>query len=221
MADEMTYYDSPLTGEELDAAFRKIPQIDADVQQAAQSVVLSQSWAEGNTGTREGENENNAKYWCGKAQQATQFDPQNYYTRTQSDARYQFPIGYIFDWLPMEGQQTDLTTPEKVAEYFGYGTWQEISGRFTFGRAEGYEAGSTGGETAHKLSVDELPNYSLSQGGSYRKGACLAQTYNGIQLSESTNDGAIPSLGINSKGKDKAHNNMPPYLTVYKWQRIA
>ena len=31
MADSLAYYDSPLTGEELDAAFRKIPEIDASV----------------------------------------------------------------------------------------------------------------------------------------------------------------------------------------------
>ena len=37
MADSLTYYDSPLTGEELDAAFRKIPEIDASAEAAANS----------------------------------------------------------------------------------------------------------------------------------------------------------------------------------------
>lgn len=37
MAESLTYYDSPLTGEELDAAFRKIPTIDASVEAAAKS----------------------------------------------------------------------------------------------------------------------------------------------------------------------------------------
>lgn len=68
MADSLTYYDSPLTGEELDAAFRKLPQIDASVAAAAESAQLSESWTQGGTGTREGEETNNAKYWCGRAQ---------------------------------------------------------------------------------------------------------------------------------------------------------
>ena len=52
MADTQTYYDSPLTGEELDEALRKIPQIDTAVQQASDSAVLSQSWTQGGTGDR-------------------------------------------------------------------------------------------------------------------------------------------------------------------------
>lgn len=39
---------------------------------AAASAILSRSWAEGNTGTREGENTNNARYWANKAQTAAQ-----------------------------------------------------------------------------------------------------------------------------------------------------
>ena len=121
-----------------------------------------------------------------------------------------YPVGSIY-------MSTNNVGPQ---ELFG-GTWEQIEDRFLLAAGSTYSAGSTGGEASHKLTVDELPNYNLSQGGSYRKGACLAQTYNGIQLSESTNDGAIPSLGVNSKGKDKAHNNMPPYLTVYVWKRTA
>lgn len=39
---------------------------------AGASATLSRSWAEGNTGTREGENTNNARYWANKAQTAAQ-----------------------------------------------------------------------------------------------------------------------------------------------------
>lgn len=68
MADTQSYYDSTLTGEELDAAFRRIPQIDASVQAAGNSAVLAQSWAQGGTGAREGEDSNNARYWAQQAQ---------------------------------------------------------------------------------------------------------------------------------------------------------
>lgn len=72
MAENLTYYDSPLTGEELDAAFRKIPQIDASVAAAAQSAELAESWTQGGTGSRTGENTNNARYWCNQAQTISQ-----------------------------------------------------------------------------------------------------------------------------------------------------
>lgn len=50
---------------------------------AADNALLAQSWAEGNTGAREGENTNNARYWANKAQSAAQItiddhlDPQS------------------------------------------------------------------------------------------------------------------------------------------------
>lgn len=70
MADNLTYYDSPLTGEELDAAFRKLPQLDASVAAAAQSAELAESWTQGGTGARAGEDTDNARYWCERAQMA-------------------------------------------------------------------------------------------------------------------------------------------------------
>lgn len=68
MADTQTYYDSTLTGPELDAALQKLPQVDAAVEQSARNQVLAQSWAEGGTGQRQGEDLHNARYWCTQAQ---------------------------------------------------------------------------------------------------------------------------------------------------------
>ena len=44
----------------------------ASADAAADNALLAQSWAEGNTGAREGENTNNARYWANKAQSAAQ-----------------------------------------------------------------------------------------------------------------------------------------------------
>lgn len=35
-----------------------------------------------------------------------------------------FPIGYIFEWSPVIGSAVDLTTPKKVHDFFGFGTWK-------------------------------------------------------------------------------------------------
>ena len=55
----------------------------ASADASADNALLAQSWAEGNTGAREGENTNNARYWANKAQSAAQItiddhlDPQS------------------------------------------------------------------------------------------------------------------------------------------------
>ena len=217
MADTMSYYDSPLTGEDLDAAFRKIPQIDSSVQAAADSARLSRSWAQGGTGTRTGEDTNNAKYWCGKAQQATQFDPASYYTKAQADARYQMPVGYIFDWAPVSGSSVDLSTAAKVAAHFGYGTWKELNGVFTFAHDGEHAVGSTGGEAEHTLTTNEMPSHSHSIS------PVVASTGNSLlgSGSKACLYGTTARNSTDSSGGGKAHNNMPPYMAVYKWQRIA
>ena len=70
MAEAQTYYDSTLTGEELDTAMKKLPQVDQAVEQAARSALLAQSWAEGGTDLRTDEEIHNARYWCSQAQTA-------------------------------------------------------------------------------------------------------------------------------------------------------
>jgi len=55
----------------------------ASADASADNALLAQSWVEGNTGAREGENTNNARYWANKAQSAAQItiddhlDPQS------------------------------------------------------------------------------------------------------------------------------------------------
>lgn len=267
MAETQTYYDSALTGEELDAALKKLPQVDQAVEQSAQSALLAKSWAEGGTDLRADEEIHNARYWCSQAQTITQgalgwyaeadqlrtaypqgrngqwaivgatdtiwtwdsdtgawvdtgaqIDLSNYYTKPQAEARFQMPVGYIFDWAPVEGREADLSTPEKVAAHFGYGSWQEITGRFTFGRDENHEAGSTGGTETVELTADQNgQHYHGAPGG----GAFIVWGgASGYIKAEAGGDMGNQAYTTTS-GKGAPHNNMPPYLTVYKWQRIA
>lgn len=275
MAETQTYYDSVLTGEELDAAMKKLPQVDQAVEQSARNALLAKSWAEGGTDLRADEETHNARYWCSQAQTITQgalgwyadadqlraaypqgsngqwaivgatdtiwtwdsdtaawvdtgaqIDLSNYYTKPQAEARFQMPVGYIFDWAPVEGQETDLSTPEKVAAHFGYGIWQEITGRFTFGRDEDHEVGSTGGELEHTLAAAEAPDHThpLAVGQSGGAASFPAWAFTGATGGPSNGFNANYALTGYTGSKARAtepHNNMPPYLTVYKWQRIA
>ena len=286
MAETQTYYDSTLTGEELDAALKKLPQVDQAVEQSAQNALLAKSWAEGGTDLRADEEIHNARYWCSQAQTITQgalgwyadanqlraacpqgsngqwaivgttdtiwtwdsdtaawvdtgaqIDLSNYYTKPQAEARFQMPVGYIFDWAPVEGQDIDLSTPEKVAAHFGYGIWKELNGVFTFARDENHEAGSVGGEETHALTVEELAAHGHTgmehQAGKFMTFSGSAGEYSNVsrvnvQGAEAGTGGATWQWAsmrwtdtIENTGADQPHNNMPPYLAVYKWQRIA
>ena len=144
-------------------------------------------------------------------------DLSGYYTKEQSEKRFEMPVGYIFDWAPVEGDETDLSTAEKVAEHFGYGSWKEISGKFTFGCNEEYPAGSAGGEATHTLSLNEIPAHTHQVPIHWKSDA------SNYDLSYSSGKHLESAAGwtTGAAGGGQAHNNMPPYLAVYKWQRVA
>lgn len=124
-----------------------------------------------------------------------------------------WPIGSIY-------MSVSSTSP---ATLFG-GTWERISERFLLGASSSYPAGSTGGESTHKLTQSELPNYSLSvTNGS---NVIRSKTGNSTDAYVQTQSGGwgIPNwesktVTVASGGSGEAHNNMPPYLAVYMWKR--
>lgn len=115
-----------------------------------------------------------------------------------------FPVGaYLFD-------DGSITPP---AVWAGT-TWERILDRFPLAAGNTYAPGSTGGETTHTLSKTEIPQVSVWTPDS------TLPTDN-IGVSSVFNPGS--SYGIWSKyiGYGQAHNNMPPYLAIPLWHRIA
>ena len=115
-----------------------------------------------------------------------------------------YPVGSIY-------MSTSATNPKIL---FG-GTWEQIQGRFLLGAGSGYAAGSSGGEATHSLTAAEIPihahgiDYMGAYGASSGSwGGFVATSGTGITNTHATGGGA-------------AHNNMPPYLVVYVWKRIA
>jgi hypothetical protein len=134
----------------------------------------------------------------------------------------QMPIGYIFVWNQASSSGIDLSTAEKVAEYYGFGTWEQIKDRFLLGAGDNYEAGGTGGEAAHTLTVAEMPSHSHNIHSNSTNGT------KGYTLYDHNSNEAPSSLpwqwagsNIQNTGGSQSHNNMPPYFTVYIWRRIA
>ena len=98
-------------------------------------------------------------------------------------------------------------------------TWEQIKDVFLLSAGDIYSAGTTGGEAAHKLTVDEMPSH---------KHKYLLTYSNEGTISKYFPDGSSLKPGnfqnedyMEAKGGNQPHNNMPPYLAVYMWKRVA
>ena len=152
-----------------------------------------------------------------------------------------YPVGSIY-------MSTVSTNP---ATLFGFGTWEAMpAGRVLLAQGKSswgttYNAGSTGGEATHQLTVGELPkhkpNISMNTinlvGNGYNalldnassNGIITVSTGNasggGVDVGPKKNFAINAShshtLTISDVGSNQAHNNIQPYLTVYMWKRIS
>ena len=131
------------------------------------------------------------------------------------------PIGGIIEWdgTGLNGAP-DLSTPEKVASVYGYGTWERYGiDRVTVGAGGEYNAGSIGGEKEHTLNIAEMPSHQHQLHGwalsiSPAAGTQYAPTHPFEQY-DNTN------LTTRPVGEGQPHNNMPPYIGTYRYRRIA
>lgn len=132
----------------------------------------------------------------------------------------QMPIGYTFVWSQASGSGVDLSTAEKVAEYYGFGTWEQIKDQFLLGAGDSYAAGTTGGEAEHVLTTEEMPSHAhtaYAHGGTSIQGGGTDQNYKAIKTSNFDGTKRLTE----TTGSGQSHNNMPPYFAVYIWRRIA
>lgn len=125
------------------------------------------------------------------------------------------------------------------AELFG-GDWTPITGRFLLAATDGgssgasQAAGNTGGEATHTLTGAESGQKALTNVGShhhpayYRRMAANSYVTSGgaIVWGSSTNNSGTwdtnnATFSISASNATSAHNNMPPYLAVYMWKRLA
>lgn len=113
-----------------------------------------------------------------------------------------FPVGAIY-------MSYTSTSP---ASFIG-GSWTPIQKRFLLAAGGEYDAGDTGGEATHKLTVEEMPSHA------HDLYSTNAYSSNGNKPRLSKDSGSVASTS--SAGGDQPHNNMPPYLVVYIWRRTA
>lgn len=119
-----------------------------------------------------------------------------------ADLNSVYPVGSIYI-------STVSTNP---ATLFGIGTWERIKDTFLLAAGDTYSAGSTGGAATVTLDTNTIPSHRHSVGvgtGSSTPGGDFNCAWGGS------------STWSSYTGGGQAHNNMPPYLTVYVWKRTA
>jgi hypothetical protein len=117
-----------------------------------------------------------------------------------------YPIGAVY-------MSMNSTNPGTL---FG-GTWEQVQGKFLLGVSNAYPAGSSGGESEHTLTRNEIPDHTHSFKYS---GQSVTTGVNSIRLYQAaSNQYNAYSGGQSSNCGGQAHNNMPPYLAVYIWYR--
>ena len=138
-----------------------------------------------------------------------------------------YPVGSIY-------MSVNSTSPEVL---FG-GTWEQIQGKFLLGMSSSYPAGSQGGEAEHTLTTSEIPfhnhdigqegntsmilptNFAVDDSSHSQYVTTLQGGDSGWYKSSVTWGGKIATRNQTSP-YGQAHNNMPPYLSVYIWKRTA
>ena len=120
-----------------------------------------------------------------------------------------YPIGSIYI-------STSALNPNAI---FGFGTWQLISDTFLVGAGNLYNLGATGGEAKHTLTVDELPEHDHQTAKT--DGGGIAFPSGIIQAGSLSAAGNWWYAATRKTGGNAAHNNLPPYLAVNIWERIA
>ena len=129
------------------------------------------------------------------------------------------PVGSIIEWAPVEGgANVDLTTPQSVSNYYGFGTWEAYgSGQMLLGVSDRHAIGSTGGEETHTLTIDEMPSHNHNVNLGYGSGG-MGSGCGRVDANNPANRSWGPT---GTSGGGQSHNNMPPYITVYRWRRTA
>lgn len=124
----------------------------------------------------------------------------------------------LLDWVHPVGDiifSSDATF--NPTTYYG-GTWLQISDKMIIGAGTTYANGATGGEATHVLTIAEMPNH--NHNNYHWASTTTAGLYSGyLYYGQTGTSGG--GLWTGYTGGGSAHNNMPPYVAKYIWQRTA
>lgn len=112
------------------------------------------------------------------------------------------------------------------------GTWEQLKDRFLLGSGDTYNAGTTGGRATVTLTSAQsgVPQhthtyphtdttYKLNT-TNRKPGTSTAVAY-GTSITATANNTTKTSNNNTAANASQAHENMPPYLAVYMWERVG
>lgn len=126
-----------------------------------------------------------------------------------------YPVGSIY-------LSTSSTSPSSL---FG-GTWEQIKDVFLLAAGDTYTAGSTGGSADAVVVLHDHIEYGTNLGGAedYRM-AYISETGTDYGVFYEPDGATTGHKGVFVRtadaGVDGTGKNMPPYLAVYMWRRVA
>ena len=132
-----------------------------------------------------------------------------------------YPIGAIY-----------LSVNSVNPSLFIGGTWEQIKDRFLLGSGDTYGAGSTGGSAtvtltsaqsgvpAHSHKYQDYNTTYTLKTTNRKPGTSTAVAY-GTSLTSGGGATERTSSNNTTANASQAHNNMPPYLAVYMWERVG
>ena len=102
--------------------------------------------------------------------------------------------------------------------------WTQIKDMFILAAGDNYEVDETGGEAEHTLSIAEMPKHNHDElhwgnGGSNKFG--VNGSGSGTWRLSYSGGASETNFYSGHTGDSQPHNNMPPYLVRYYWERTA
>lgn len=142
-------------------------------------------------------------------------------------------------WVPPVGMILTTGSPTSPAALYDGTSWARITDRFLIGAGESYSLGSTGGSTAHTLTVAEMPAH--SHGGSITGAGNHTHTltaytdassgsYLNYQdrvsfgMSNRTTSAAgahSHAVSVGSSGGNKSFSILNQYIAKFIWRRVS
>lgn len=142
-------------------------------------------------------------------------------------------------WVPPVGMIITTGSPTSPAALYDGTSWARITDRFLIGAGGNYSLGSTGGSTAHTLTVAEMPAH--SHGGSITGAGnhthtltAYTEASSGSYLnyedrvtfgkSDRTTSAAgahSHAVSVGSSGGDKSFSILNQYIAKFIWRRVS
>ena len=127
-------YDAPEATVYYNALSEQVAQVLSSTAAAAASATLSESWAVGGTGTRPGEDTNNAEYWASEAQRVSQGALGWYETEQALQAAH--PTGESGQWAIIGSTDTIWTWDSDTSAWVDSGAQVDLSNYYTKAQAD-------------------------------------------------------------------------------------